>query len=182
MAATSVSISQGATGSSTITVTPKNGYKGTVNITPSSNNASFCYSTTTAVISGTAAATASMTIDTNLDDCGGAAVRGHGMHLYRPSGTTARPAHHPAASTTRGAIGLAGLFFAGLIGWRFRRSRIVACMLALGFLGLALSGCGGGGSSNSNDTPKGTYTITLTGQDSATSTITASTSFTLTVN
>ncbi len=181
MSATSVSISQGGTGSSTITVTPAGGYKGTVNITPSSSSASFCYSTTTAVVSGTAAATASMSIDTNLNDCGGASVRGHGMHLYRASNAKAQHTRQPATSA-RGVFGIVGLFFAGLIGWRFRRSRLVACVLALGFLGLALSGCGGGGSSNSNDTPKGTYTITLTGQDSATSTITANTTFTLTVN
>ncbi|MGB6191089.1 MAG: Ig-like domain repeat protein, partial [Terracidiphilus sp.] len=182
MAATSVSVSQGASGSTTITVTPAKGYTGMVNIAPSSNTASFCYSTTSASVTGTAAVTASMSIDTNLNDCAtGAAVRGHGMHLYRPSGKTPGPAHQPAGSTMRGAIGLAGLFFAGLIGWRFRRSRIVACMLALGFLGLALSGCGGG-SSNSNDTPKGSYTVTLTGQDSATASITASTNLTLTVN
>ncbi len=182
MSATSVSISQGGTGSSTVTVTPANGYKGTVNITPSSSNASFCYSTTTAVVSGTTAATASMSIDTNLDDCGGDAVRSHGMHLYRGSNAKAQHTRQPATSA-RGVFGIAGLFFAGLIGWRFRRSRLVACVLALGFLGLALSGCGGGGSSNSDDTPKGTYTITLTGQDANSSTIpTATTTFTLTVN
>lgn len=181
MSATPVSVKQGASGSTTITVTPATGYKGTVEIAPSSNNASFCYSDTSATVTGTTAVTASMTIDTNLDDCGGDAVRSHGLHLYRPSGITTRPAHHPAGTTTRAAIGLAGLFFAGLVGWRFRRSRIVACMLALGFLGLALSGCGGG-SSNSDDTQKGTYTVTLTGQDQTTSSISASTNFTLTVN
>jgi subtilase family serine protease len=181
MSATSVSISQGASGSSTITVTPANGYKGTVNITPTSSSASFCYTTTAAVVSGTAAATASMSIDTNLDDCGGASVRTRGMHLFRAGRTRSQLTHQPLATTARSAFGLAGLFFAGLIGWRFRRSRFVASMIALGIIGFALSGCGGDSSSNSDDTPKGTYTITLTGQDSATSSITATTNFTLTV-
>ncbi len=182
MAATATSISQGATGTSTITVTPANGYKGTVNITPSSTNATFCYNTTQAAVTGTAAVTTTMTIDTNLLDCGGAAVRSHGMHLYTPGARKAQVTPRTGPSIAKSAIGIAGIFFAGLIGWRFRRSRLVASMIALGIVGFALSACGGGGSSNSNKTPKGTYTITLTGQDATTSTITASTTFTLTVH
>jgi subtilase family serine protease len=181
LSATSVAISQGAQGTTTITVTPSNGYKGTVNITPGSSTASFCYSSSQAVVSGTAAVTTTMTLDTNLNDCGGAAVRSHGMHLYRPGSRTAQPTRS-TRSATKAAIGLAGIFFAGLIGWRFRRTRLAASLIVLGILGFTLSACGGGSSSNSNDTPKGTYTITLTGQDSSTSTITASTTFTMTVN
>jgi subtilase family serine protease len=179
MSATGITVSQGAQGTSTITVTPASGYKGTVNILPSASNASFCYSATQAVVSGTTAATATLTIDTNLLDCGGASVRSHGMHLFVPGGRKAQNTH---ASTTRAAFGIAGIFFAGLIGWRFRRSRLAACMIVLGLLGFVLSGCGGGSSSNSNNTPKGTYTITLTGQDSTSSTISATTTMTLTVN
>lgn len=183
LSATNLTVKQGAAGSSTITVTPANGYMGKVGITPS-GSASFCYSTTQATVSGAAAVTANMSIDTNLNNCGGASVHSRGMKLYRAPGSRAQLTHQPAGSIARAAFGLAGLFFAGLIGWRFRRSRLVACVFALGFLGLVLSGCGGGGgsSSNNNDTPKGTYTVTLTGQDSATSTIKATTTFTLTVN
>ncbi len=179
MAATGITVSQGAQGTSTITVTPASGYKGTVNILPSASTASFCYSATQAVVSGTTAATATLTIDTNLLDCQGASVRSHGMHLFVPGGRKAQNTH---ASTTLAAFGIAGIFFAGLIGWRFRRSRLAACVFVLGLLGFVLSGCGGGSSSNSNDTPKGTYTVTLTGTDSTTSTITANTTMSLTVN
>ncbi len=182
LSATAISVSQGSAGTTTITVTPANGYKGTVNITPASSNSSFCYSATSAVVSGTSAVTANMTIDTNLLNCGGAAVRSRGMRLYRAGNTKAQLTHQPAVSIARAAFGLAGIFFAGLLGWRFRRSRLIACVLALGFIGFTLAGCGGGGSSsNTNDTAKGTYTVTLTGQDSATSSITATTTFTLTV-
>jgi hypothetical protein len=104
------------------------------------------------------------------------------MHLFSGSGRKAQNTHRSAPLITRSAIGFAGIFFAGLIGWRFRRSRLAACVFVLGLLGFVLSGCGGGSSSNSNDTPKGTYTVTLTGQDTTSSTITATTNMTLTVN
>jgi subtilase family serine protease len=183
MSATSVTIKQGGTSSTSITVTPANGYKGTVNITPSSTNASFCYNSVTAVVSGTAAVMTTMTIDTNLNDCGGAVSRSHGLRLYRPGSPKVQVAPRSRSSIAKSAFGIAGIFFAGLIGWRLRRSRLVVSLIALGILGFALSACGGGGSSsNNNDTPKGTYTITLTGQDTATSTITANTTFSLTVN
>jgi hypothetical protein len=133
-------------------------------------------------VSSTAAATATLNIDTNLLDCQGASVRSHGMHLFSGSGRKAQNTHRSAPSIARSAIGFAGIFFAGLIGWRFRRSRLAACIFVLGLLGFVLSGCGGGSSSNSNDTPKGTYTVTLTGQDTTSSTITATTNMTLTVN
>jgi subtilase family serine protease len=183
MSATNISVSQGAMGTSTITVTPAGGYKGTINILPSASNASFCYSATQAVVSGTIAVTSTLTIDTNLLDCQGASIKSHGMRLFSAGGRKAQTIPRSAPSIMRSAIGIAGIFFAGLIGWRFRRSRLVASMIVLGMLGFVLSGCGGGGSSNNNnDTPKGTYTVTLTGQDSTTSTITANTNMTLTVN
>ena len=182
MSATNVTISQGAQGTSTITVTPAGGYKGTINILPSASNASFCYSATQAVVSGTIAVTSTLTIDTNLLDCQGASIKSHGMHLFSAGGRKAQTIPRTGPSIMRSAIGIAGIFFAGLIGWRFRRSRLVASVIVLGMLGFVLSGCGGGGSNNTNDTPKGTYTVTLTGQDSTTSTITANTNMTLVVN
>ena len=116
MSATGITVSQGAQGTSTVTVTPAGGYKGTINILPSASNASFCYSASQAVVTGTAAVTASLAIDTNLLDCQGASVRSHGMHLFVPGGRKAQNIHRSAPSIARSAIGIAGIFFAGLIG------------------------------------------------------------------
>lgn len=181
MTATGITVSQGSQGSTSITVTPAGGYKGTINIAPTSSNVSFCYSNTSAVVSSTAAATATMTIDTNLVDCGGDSTGTGGKHLYIANSSRAQLAPPSHSSIATAAFGLAGVFLAGLLGWR-RKTRFLACLIVLGLGGFVLSGCGSSTSSSSTSlTPKGTYTITLNGQDSSTSTITASTTFTLTV-
>ncbi len=187
MAATSVSVSQGSTGTSTITVTPAGGYKGTVDITPSSSTVSFCFSSTSAVVSGTSAVTTNMTIDTNLNDsiCSSGAVRKGapaGYRFFKANQTASIPAPK-SPSIIAATLSLAGLLFAGIVGWRSRQLRLLACIVALAIVGFGLSACGGGGSpTNNNYTPKGTYTITLTGEDSSTATISGTTTFTLTVN
>jgi len=159
---------------------------GAVNITPSSSTAAFCYSTTTATVPGTAAVTTTMTIDTNLTDCGASnAQTGSGMHLFIPGGHKASLYSH-SPSIAVAAFSFAGLIMAGLLGWRRRQLRFLSCLIGLGLIGFVLSGCGGGsgGTTNpkNNYTTKGSYTVTLTGQDSASTTLpTATTTFSLTV-
>jgi subtilase family serine protease len=184
LAATGVNVAQGSQSVTTITVTPAGGYTGTVNITPSSSTANFCYSTTAATVPGTTAVTTTMTIDTNLTDCGASnAQTGSGMHRFIAGGHKASlSSRSPSISVA--AFSFAGLLLTGLIGWRRRQLRFLSCLIALGLIGFVFSGCGGGGgstSSNNNYTTKGSYTVTLTGQDSTTASLSATTTFTLKV-
>jgi hypothetical protein len=186
LSASGIIVAQGSEGTLTITVTPSGGYTGTVDITPANSSLSICYSTTTATVSGTAAVQTSMIIDLKLSDCGLSNTQGgSGMKLFQSGGQKANLSTHASPSIAAAAFSFAGLFLAGLLGWRRRQLRLVCGLLVLGIAGFALSACGGGSSSSSSmstSTSTGTkYTITLTGQDSASSAFSATTTFTLTV-
>jgi len=196
LAATPLTVSQGNSGSSTITVTPSGGYTGTVYLTFSSSNDSaltnLCYEFTTTLssgdgsvsVTGTAPVTTQLTFDTNAADCVSAAVAKsgkHAMHRFGPVKTSQNnlPGRNPAPL----GIAFAGLLLAGFLGRHSRKFRGLAAVIGLLAIGLGLSACGGGSSSTSvSDPPKGTYTITVTGQDSATATITGTTTFTFTID
>jgi Pro-kumamolisin, activation domain/Bacterial Ig-like domain (group 3) len=184
LSATNLSIAQGSSGSSTITLTPQSGYTGTVAWTLSTDStalATACYtSIPSTTVSGTAAVTASLTIDTNPSDCATAQYTGTTGKLRLVGAPTARnmppnPFGAPAAAITFAALLCGGLFR--------RRSRALRLLCAVAFLtglGLTLSGCSSATSSSS--VPKGTYTIYISGADTASSSIAATTSMTLTVN
>jgi hypothetical protein len=62
---------------------------------------------------------------------------------------------------------------------------LLTCLLVLGTLAGAVSGCGSGGSTGSGggtDASPGTYSMTITGTDSLNSSITGSAGFMLTIN
>jgi len=183
LSAPGITIAKGGEGSLAITVTPSGGYTGTVDITPSSSTASFCYTTTSATVSGTAAVKTSMTIDLTLSDCSASNTQsGTGMKLFQAGNPKASLSSHASPSIAAAAFSFAGLFLAGLLGWRRRQLRLVCGLLVLGIAGLALSACGGGSSTSTSTVSTGTdYTVTLTGQDSVSSSFSASTTFTLTV-
>lgn len=199
LAATAVSVTQGSSGNSTITVTPAGGYTGTVDLTFDTSNdtalQNLCYSFTTTltngdgtvVVSGTAAATTQLSLDTNASDCA-ALVKGTGNRAYKwlaPSKHASRgDMPKPGTPKLPAGIAFAGLLLAGFLARGSRKLRGLACVIALATIGLALTACG---SSNTNTStasnpPKGSYTITVTGTDSATSTITATTTFNFTIN
>jgi hypothetical protein len=182
IAASGVTVASGGEGDTTITVTPSGGYTGTVDIKPTSSPISFCYSTTTATVSGTTAVQTSMTIDLKLTDCSSSNTQsGTGMRLFQAGSQKASLGSH-ASPSIAAAFSFAGLFLAGILGWRRRQLRLLCGLLVLGIAGLALSACGGGGSSSTTTTTTSTnYTITLTGTDSASSAFSATTTFTLTV-
>lgn len=200
---TNVTVSQGNTAASTITVTPANGYKGTVYLTFDTSNdtalANLCYGYTTTlsngsgsvtVTSATTPVTTQLSFDTNASDCVASAAQGGARTMRRllPVKSAANSGPSGPSPAPLGAA-LAGLLLAGFLGRSSRRFRNLAGLIALLAVGLAVSACGGGGSSGGGgggtppaDPAKGTYTITLTGQDSATASITAQTTFTLTIN
>jgi subtilase family serine protease len=195
LAGTSVTVSQGNSGPSNITVTPASGYTGTVDLSFTTSNDSalqnLCYSFTnqlnngsgTVTVSNASAVTTQLLFDTNASDCVSAAVSkpaAHAMHRLGPVKTSKNTPVNPAPA----AVAFAGLLLAGFLGRYSRKFRNLAGLIALLAVGFAVSACGGGGSSTPvapTNPSKGTYTITLAGQDSA-SNIGATTTFTLTID
>lgn len=200
LAASDVSVARGGTASSTVTVTPSNGYTGTVVLTFSTSNNSalqnLCYSFPTmdsqgngqVSVTGTSAVTTTLDLDTNASDCvTGAAVKGTGakaLRSFKSMGSSmSADGRIPAKKNNRAPMGVAfaGLLVAGFLARGSRKLRALACIVALAAIGLGLTACGSGNVSVSNP-PKGTYTVTVTGTDSATSTITSQTTFNFTIN
>ncbi|KAA6460211.1 peptidase S53 [Acidobacteria bacterium AB60] len=198
LGATNITVAQGSTGTSTITVTPSGGYTGTVNLTLSTSSSSLqnaCYAFAnatsaggTVVVSGTTAASTTVTINTNAVQCG-AALKSPGNPAFKRLGAPGHAARgnapQPGSRNLPAGIAFAGLLLAGFLARGSRKLRGLACLIALGAIGMAITACGGGGGSSSStasNPPKGTYTVTITGTDSTTSTITNTTTFTLTIN
>jgi hypothetical protein len=187
--ATNLIVNQGSSGSSTITVTPIDGYRGTVDLTFTTSDQNdlqnMCYSFSnmngdgdgTVAIIGTEAVTTQLTLDTNVWDClsDNPARSSRSKHLR-----SMRDIHSSdtSSSSSRGAIaaGFAGILFAGLFGRRRARLWTIVLVIVLSGACLTFSGCG------ASNSPTGTYTVTVTGQDSVSANIpTASTTFTFTI-
>jgi len=194
VAATSVSVMAGATGTSTVTVTPSGGYTGTVNwgmITAVPTLSNGCYVISSVAVPGTAAVTTTLTVLTNAAQCptASAAVSGHGRQRFLPgSGGIAEVS--AARKTPFGSVpvgvALAGLLTVGFFGRRVRGVRLLMVASLFAVLGLGVSGCG------SSMTPQppgpatqnvaaGVYTLTLTGTDAKNTALTASANVTVTV-
>ncbi len=195
LGATNVTVTQGSTGTSTITVTPSTSpaYTGTVDLSVDSSNdtalANLCFGFTTptasggsVTVAGTAAATTTLTFDTNASDCVSAAVAEGGKHtMHRLGPVKTSQSNTPNRAPL--AVAFAGLLLAGFLGRSSRKLRNLAAVIGLLAIGLGLSACGGGSSSTTvSDPPKGTYTFTVTGTDSTTATITATTTFTFVID
>jgi uncharacterized protein YdeI (BOF family) len=160
----------GQSGTSTLTVTPSNGFGGSVSLTcalssgaTGSNNPT-CSVPASVSISGTAAQTATVTVSTTA----------------AASASAKRPA--TLFIGLGGGVALAGVLLIALP----RRRTLWLSMLCLVALGVALlpMGCGGGGSGGgtppggSPGTPAGAYTFTITGANGS---ITDSTTLTVAV-
>ncbi|HXS76669.1 MAG TPA: protease pro-enzyme activation domain-containing protein [Terracidiphilus sp.] len=199
----SLTVKRGSQQSETLTVTPKDGYTGTVNFGYATSNDSslenLCVlvgtglnSDGSATIGSSTPIAAQITIDTNAADCVSSpttgVLKGRGLKVVpRIKGTAAAAMtgkRLPSKNSPLAPeIAFAGLFMAGLLGRRSRKLRQLACVIALMSIGLALSACGGTtGTTRLSDPPKGTYTITFTGTDSANTALTSTSSFTLVIN
>jgi hypothetical protein len=131
-----------------------------------------------AVVGGTSAVTATLTIDTNAANClaTGQLRKGQGKYVHIAGMGAGRGGPITAIAA------LAGLLLAGLLGCYSRKLRSLAAVILLATAGLVFTGCGGGGSNSVPDAPKGTYSLTLTGTDPTSTTVPAvSTTFTLTI-
>ena len=191
-----LTVAQGSSGTETITVTPAGGYTGTVDLTfdaGSSDTAlqNLCYQFATSnsagvgtiAISGAAAGSNQLILDTNASDCSSsAAFRKTGMRPLRAAFNT-KTANNTGGNPAPLGIAFAGLLMAGFLGRRSRKLRGLAALILLATAGLAMTACGNNNNSNTvSNPPKGTYTITVTGQDSATATITATSTFSFVIN
>jgi trimeric autotransporter adhesin len=168
---TSLTVDAGNTGTSTISVTPGGGFTGAVNLTcavttsiVNPNDPPTCTVPSSVTVSGTAAATATMSIGTVATTGGSVLVDPPLGKFFLGGGAT-----------------LAMLFFFGLPARR-RAWRGVLSVVAILFVAGAI-GCGGGGGSKTiPGTTPGTYTATVTGADAATGKITGNIAVTINVN
>jgi hypothetical protein len=191
LSAANLTITNGSTGNTQITVTPNAGYNGRVVWSLAFSSASptltACYNIPSLLVSNVS--TTQLTIGV------GAACNSplpHERGAYRPLGhlVSARAeTQAPRRSTPPDAV-YASLLLCGLFaGWRRRMHLpLLVAIAALALVGTGLTGCGGGNVGNNTSTsptpPRSStsYSITLTGKDSVNTLITASTTFTLTVN
>jgi subtilase family serine protease len=195
---TTLAVTQGSSGSETVTVTPSGGYMGTVLMTYNTSNntslANLCVIATTVVggyaevtVSGASPVSTTITLDTKPADCGLAqSGSGKAFHLLRPVHSAVNKGTKPLPTNSAPlTVAFAGLLLAGCLGKRSRKFLTMAWLIVLLAVGMAVSACGGGSSSSTvsvtPDPPKGTYTITISGQDSVTASITGQTTFNFTI-
>lgn len=184
------------------TVTPVNGFTGSVafsaNTTNSTLNAQYSFSVTPVVINSTAAGTTTLTLSayvSNSDAVSGKgdAVSGKGKVRLRP---VASASAVPPPAMHRGWVAGSGAALACVVLLMVPRRRrfgaLLGAVIAVAALGgmLGMSGCGGGTSTvggttggNTNTTP-GTYTITVTatGTNSAGTVLSHNSTVTFVVN
>jgi hypothetical protein len=200
MAATNVTVKQGSSSPSTITLTPAGGYTGTVliGISNTSNNtalSNLCYSFTTTLSSGqgsvpvssTTAVTTQLTLDANASDCAsttGMAKPGfHSLGSLRGNSVSRGPGPRQAPNRLPAEVAFAGLLLAGFLGRYARKFGSAGWIVLLTAVSLAMTACGSSSSSTTvPNPPKGTYTMTLSAQDSVTASISTTTTLTLTIN
>ncbi|HTV08598.1 MAG TPA: S53 family peptidase [Candidatus Aquilonibacter sp.] len=190
LSATNVSVTSGSSASSAVTITPENGYTGTINwsVAPTTIPNS-CYSIASTSVTGTSAVTATISIQTGSSTC----ASGYSPLTQTGSGTSAAlrkpalPHHSPAAPVLAGLGLLASIAFFGR-----RRNRLPALLAVLlaGF-SFGLSGCGGGTTAATGTTGTGTgtggstgptttnYSVTIIGTDSTNSNVKAQATFTV---
>jgi hypothetical protein len=192
LAATNITVSQGGSGTSTVTVTSKNSYAGTVNFTVSTDSTSLndygCYDENDATVTANGTVTTTITLYTAGSSCGTSSSVAKGSRRHFAKSAHKSLAGNPGPRTATAPLHLSiAVAFGGflLIGLRRRRFMCVTTLIWLATLGLSLvaTGCGGSssGSSTSNYVAKGTYTLTVDGTDTSDSSLTAETTFTLTV-
>ena len=149
-ATVSASVVSGGTASPiTFTLTPLNGFVGSVSLSASTNdnlNATYAFSVDPVIISGTTAGTTTLT-----------------LQAFTSQGN-AKPLTRARVGQTALTMGGAGFALAGLVLFALprRRNRWSALMLAMvAVAAISASGCGSSGTANTN-TPPGTYTVNVT--------------------
>ena len=192
LSATNVTVYAGNTGTSTVTITPKNGYTGTVTFTVSSSPSvtNGCFSLPSTTVFGSSAVTTTLTVRTNSSACASGAREGPAVgqqNFVRGAPRTLANDFRlfSAFNEAQAGLALAGLLLVALLVYHFGGHGLgviagVFLLVAIGFAISAISGCGGGG--YGSNAAKGTYTVTIVGTDTGSFSITTSTTMTLTIN
>jgi len=192
LAATNATVAAGSTGTSTVTITPQNGYTGTIAWTVSSapSSTDLCFAMSNATVSGTSAVTATLTIKTSASACGTGAIVGTAgkrqFAMVLPAATNDPKSSSASLGFAQTNLALVAVLLIGFGGRRYRRLRLAGYSLLLIAAGMATSGCsssaGGSSGGGGGNAAKGNYTVTIKGTDTTTSSITASTTLTLTID
>lgn len=193
LSAANVTVKQGSSGTSMVSVVSQNSYAGTVTFSVTSTSASLntngCYTIANTAVAAGATGTATLTVYTSQSSCSSVS----GAHAFAQGGNTGLAVSHGRPPFGK-MIPLSAAAFAGFLFFGFRGSRrartLLGCLVFVVLVGFA-SGCGstsgngpssGSSSSTATDVATGTYTLNVVGADTATSSITAGTTLTLTVN
>jgi len=194
LAASSVSVAPGASGTGTLTITPSNGFTGTVSLAVSGSVPDGCIvlGSNSVAVTGATAASSTFVIYTSPALCSSSASAQpgsqSGSHVARTNTLPPRPSpwkQLPLPASLAGALLLLTWRRSRLRSKLFSAGLTLGLVFALSFSGLALTGCGGSTSTTNNNTttttnytPAGTYAITVTGTSGTT---TSSATITLTV-
>jgi len=186
LTSTSPTIVAGSAGASTITITPQEGYTGTIAWSVTGTFTNGCYSIGNTNVTGTAAVNASLTLNTSSTACGGAAMLS--LPAAPGSGAVASGSRRRESSPFRGTglgFAMVGLALAGVFVSRPGKTRGVSGMLLLAALLVGVPACGGGSPSSgggSRNVASGTYSLSVIGTDTTTPSISGATTVTVTVN
>jgi subtilase family serine protease len=179
---TNLTVSAGGSSTSAITVTPKNGYTGTIAFTVSSSPSLThgCFSLPNATVSSSEPVTATLIVSTSSSACAGAAIR------RAPERTLLAPLYLSGNDSLPYAACGAILLWAAVLCFplpyrQSRRLSLRSAALLLIAAAWAAAGCSGT-SSTTGHAAKGTYTVTIVGSDVGTPSITAATTISVTVD
>jgi hypothetical protein len=172
-----------------LTVTPSNGYKGTVDFQATTTDATLasegCWNWDSATVSGSGAASGTIYISVNSSFCSsanGIPITGNHRPNQRfklvPKTTTQPQQSNRSGQSSRASLWTISLLVAALIGFRVRKLRGISMLVLLVALGFGISACGGG-SSNSSTTTTSTggstgVPVTVTGTDTISPSLTSS--------
>jgi Pro-kumamolisin, activation domain/Bacterial Ig-like domain (group 3) len=192
VSATNVTVSDGSSGTSTITVTPQAGYMGTIswNVSSSTTISNACDSLPNTTVSTSSPVAATLTVQTSSSACsGGSIALNTGQHR---DGNVVVSLHDQPSLWRMLSLSFSpgiGVLVVGMCAYRPRRWHMVIGVVILAAIALLSQGCGGSSpvpiatsTTNAQLAPKGTYTLTIVGTDTSNSSITASTTVTLTVD
>ena len=191
LSATNISVAQGASGTSTVTVNSPGSFAGAISFSVSSFNTYGCAAAiNNASVAAGGTATTTLTIYTSESACGTVSAMRPGSQLRFAGAAGSNSAHNRSPfrrSAPLAAFGVGGLLLLGFRRSRTRLGTLMGCLLVAGVLSFA-NGCGNTSgtaiktpTNSSNDVPAGTYTLTVTGTSTADSSLTATTTLTLTV-
>lgn len=192
LSAGNLTVANGGSGSTQVTITPTGGYNGRIvwSLTSSNStgNLTACYSIASPVVNGTSTTKLTIGIGSNCSSSSPAERRN--LRPVGPLASLKGENPSPWRRTPKIPVFASLLICGSLIQkWRTKRFALALAVTLLTVGSLSLTGCGGAKSSDGNGTSTGppiaaaNYTMTLTGTDSVnTFSVKASTTFSLTVN